>query len=60
MLIFEKLGYNKIQSIAIHDILKEENNNYKEKYEKLINELHVNKGLIGGGSEKFVFQNQYK
>jgi hypothetical protein len=57
MLIFEKLGYNKIQSIAIHDIIKEENNNYKEKYEKLMNELHVNKGLIGGGSEKFVFQN---
>lgn len=48
MLIFEKLGYNKNQSIGIHNIIIEENNFYKENH---------NKNLIGGNKdEKQIFR----
>jgi hypothetical protein len=50
MIIFEKLGYNKIQSLGIHDIIAEENLNYKENYDKLKYELCNNKNLIGAGN----------
>ena len=44
MTIFEKLGYTKIQSRMIHEIIKNENEKYK-------NNQKINKNnLIGGGS----------
>ena len=56
MIIFEKLGYNKIHSTAIHDIIIEENHNYKDNYNKIKNELYNNNLLGGGKDEYFIFQ----
>jgi len=44
MLIYDKLGYNKVQSRYIHEILLKENRKYKENY---YNEEHRN-NLKGG------------
>lgn len=54
MLIYEKLGYNKIQARLIQLLLRDDNNNHSQDIEKPY--------LIGGGEgkiekEKFIYQN---
>jgi hypothetical protein len=44
MLIYDKLGYNKVQSRYIHELLLKENMEYKENY---YNEEHLN--VLKGG-----------
>ena len=48
MLIFEKLGYNKIQSRYIHEIISKENIKYNENY---FNEEHSNINALNGGTK---------
>jgi hypothetical protein len=45
MLIYDKLGYNKVESRYIHEILLKENRKYKENY---YNEEHYHNVLKGG------------
>ncbi len=55
MLIYEKLGYNKIESRYIHEIIMKENIEYNENY---FNKEHLGVNILNGGmSDKKILEN---